>query len=207
MNHTVHDRSEAYRKKVIETHRDRGDFTTLEDGTTYFFPDSQCGAIGSRELRWIANELDRINQNTLADEPRESDPGRTIADVMREQLMLGGCCDRYANMESCECLKNARGVETYTLQEWFLHGPRYCRERQIAPHEGMFLGVTYMREYGGGDDRWCASKGTLGPLWYLMVPPEHADKFTWIERSRRDELGLEIARAAIRWAKMQPITS
>lgn len=59
-----------HRKKIIDSLELNGELIMLEDGYQYFAPRSGAGVISARELRIIADELDRRNKEW--DEPVKS---------------------------------------------------------------------------------------------------------------------------------------
>lgn len=56
---------EEYRRRVIKTHEDAGDFVTDNDGFIKYWPEGQNGFMESFHLRWIADELDKRNKGWI----------------------------------------------------------------------------------------------------------------------------------------------
>lgn len=55
---------DEYKKLCIEQHHKDGDFVLLDTGFYTFWPNSQTmGAMASHHLRWVADELDKLNAN------------------------------------------------------------------------------------------------------------------------------------------------
>lgn len=54
-------RADEDRARCISVSQERGEFGCLEDGFVYYFP-SKGGAIAAHQLRWLADELDRRNE-------------------------------------------------------------------------------------------------------------------------------------------------
>lgn len=54
--------SKSQYKRIKIMSEERGDFCPLEDGYIYFWPNRQCGAISSSELRILADILDDKNK-------------------------------------------------------------------------------------------------------------------------------------------------
>jgi len=54
---------EEYRERVIKTSDDHGEFVTDVDGFVYWWPEgSTKGHLASYHLRWLADELDKRNE-------------------------------------------------------------------------------------------------------------------------------------------------
>ena len=76
--------SESYQARVVRMSTERGDFVMGEDGYYVFWPTgSNRGALTPRDLRILADELDRLNapwdeivQNdpSISGKPQEAQP-------------------------------------------------------------------------------------------------------------------------------------
>lgn len=56
--------TEQERERRMQISRDRGDFVMGDDGYYVYWPDdgpSGRGALGPHHLRWLADELDKMN--------------------------------------------------------------------------------------------------------------------------------------------------
>lgn len=57
------DTLEKDRQRCMDISRERGDFVMGDDGYYVFWPkEHTMGALASYHLRWLADELDRINK-------------------------------------------------------------------------------------------------------------------------------------------------
>lgn len=57
------DVNEAERLRCIEHHMNRGDVIQVEDGFYVYWPTSSAqGFLRAHHLRWMADELDRLNK-------------------------------------------------------------------------------------------------------------------------------------------------
>lgn len=62
MKRNEKDTQEIFKKRVLQVHEERGDFVTDFDGFVKFWPKGMVGYLESYHLRWIADELDKRNQ-------------------------------------------------------------------------------------------------------------------------------------------------
>jgi hypothetical protein len=52
---------EEERERCMEISRKRGDFEVGDDGYYYYWPANADGALAPYHLRWLADELDKMN--------------------------------------------------------------------------------------------------------------------------------------------------
>jgi len=53
---------EEERERNLKVHQDRGDIVRGDDGFYVFWPTTHFGYMHAYQLRWIADELDRLNE-------------------------------------------------------------------------------------------------------------------------------------------------
>jgi hypothetical protein len=53
---------EEQRSKVVAASHARGEFVQGDDGFYYWFPPHYAGCASAHHLRWLAEELDRLNE-------------------------------------------------------------------------------------------------------------------------------------------------
>ncbi len=53
---------EEERQRCMKISHERGDFVCGDDGDYVVWPDGKDGAMSPHHLRWIADELDRLNK-------------------------------------------------------------------------------------------------------------------------------------------------
>lgn len=53
---------EEQKERCLNIHRERNDLIQGDDGFYVYWPLEPCGYICAHQLRWIADELDRLNE-------------------------------------------------------------------------------------------------------------------------------------------------
>jgi len=65
------DASDQERQRCMDMSTERGDFVLDMDGCWYYWPSRVVGSMASRHLRWLADEVDRLNALEEARDPWE----------------------------------------------------------------------------------------------------------------------------------------
>jgi hypothetical protein len=71
------DENERERIRCMAMSRDRGDFVVGDDGYYVFWPEAGHGALAPHHLRWLADELDKMNADwhaTVQNDPLFKEP-------------------------------------------------------------------------------------------------------------------------------------